>query len=88
MTLCHVNKKSWKPKIQSLSKRVRIPNFGKIEKRAVIVVGDPSQTSGDHIWNGAALNLNRRAVLIKIKPKITPEFKECKSFNAPAKNIE
>jgi hypothetical protein len=30
----------------------------------VTIVGDPSYTSGAHIWNGAAANLNNKAINI------------------------
>lgn len=36
--------------------------FGTIAKKAVTIVGLPSYTSGSHIWNGAAANLNNKAI--------------------------
>ena len=52
-----------------------IPNiaiFGTIAKNAVIIEGDPSYTSGAHIWNGAAANLNNTATNINIAPTDNP----------------
>jgi hypothetical protein len=40
--------KSWKPIKQKRKSKVVMANLGKIEKKAVIDVGAPSYTSGDH----------------------------------------
>ena len=44
--------------------------LGTIEYTAVTIVGTPSYTSGNHIWNGAAPILNKIATIKKIKPNI------------------
>jgi hypothetical protein len=43
-------------------------------KKAVTIVGDPSYTSGAHIWNGAAANLKRSATIIKTAPAFIPKL--------------
>jgi hypothetical protein len=40
-------------------------------KNKVTVVGDPSYTSGAHIWNGTAEILNAKPTKIKTIPKVS-----------------
>ena len=54
-----------------MKKTIR-PSLGTIAKKAVTVVGDPSYTSGDQTWKGAADNLKKKETRTKIIPVITP----------------
>jgi len=45
-------------------------------KKLVTIVGDPSYTSGDHTWKGAAANLNNIAIIIKLLPNFTPTLSD------------
>src|SRR3954468_23030884 len=46
--------------------------LGAAAKNAVTGVGEPSYTSGVHIWNGTAEILNAMPAATKTRPKITP----------------
>ncbi len=57
---------------KNLYKNPRMEIFGKIAKYAVTNVGAPSYTSGTHIWNGAAPNLNINDTTTNITPISIP----------------
>ena len=40
-------------------------SFGTDDKNKVVLVAEPSYTSGTHIWNGTTPNLNKRPATIK-----------------------
>ena len=46
--------------------------FGAVAKNAVTGVGEPSYTSGVHMWNGTAETLNARPEIRKTRPKSRP----------------
>jgi hypothetical protein len=48
--------------------RITIDSLGIIAKNIVDEMGEPSYTSGDHIWNGAAPILNNKAIKTNNKP--------------------
>ena len=51
---------------------VRAATFGTIAKNNVTAVGEPSYTSGAHIWNGTADILNAKPTSIKTIPNVKP----------------
>ena len=61
--MCWLNKK-----IINFENKVNTAILGTIAKNEVTIVGEPSYTSGDHIWKGAAANLNKKPIKIKDKP--------------------
>ena len=51
---------------------VKAATFGTTAKNKVTDVGEPSYTSGAHIWNGTADILNANPTNIKTNPKTFP----------------
>ena len=59
----------WNGKSNKLTNTRRAANLGNVISTVVTEVGDPSYTSGVHIWNGAADNLKATPEIINTKPK-------------------
>ena len=54
----------------SSSSSTKIEIFGIIASHVVTIVGTPSYTSGDQLWNGAAETLNRNPTARIVNPII------------------
>lgn len=67
-----INKKSKKQIKIKRKVSTKIEILGNIVKNAVTDEGEPSYTSGDHIWNGTILNLKQIAEKINKKPEKQP----------------
>ena len=59
----------WNGESNKLTKTIRAANLGKVIRTVVTEVGDPSYTSGVHIWNGAADSLKATPEIINTNPK-------------------
>ena len=70
MIICHWSIKFKKGTYKNLINTVNAAIFGTIVKNNVTEVGDPSYTSGAHIWNGTAEILNARPTKINTIPNV------------------
>ena len=68
--ICHWSIKFKNGIYKNLIKTVSAAIFGTIVKNKVTVVGEPSYTSGAHIWKGTAEILNAKPTNIKTMPKV------------------
>ena len=68
--ICHWSIKFINGTYKNLIKTVKAAIFGTIVKKSVTDVGDPSYTSGAHIWNGTAEILNANPTNIKTIPNV------------------
>ena len=69
---CHWSIIFTKGTYKNLINTVRAATFGTIAKNSVTAVGEPSYTSGAHMWNGTADILNAKPTSIKTIPKVKP----------------
>jgi len=63
-----------------LTKKVNNESFGTIEKIIVVLKGDPSYTSGDQKWKGAADILNNKVIVTNKIPINTKKWINENSF--------
>src|SRR5210317_506618 len=68
--ICHWSINSKKGTYKNLINTVKAAIFGTIVKNSVTVVGEPSYTSGAHIWNGTAEILKAKPTKINTIPKV------------------
>jgi len=73
---------------KSLKKTENKANFGTTAKKIVELVGEPSYTSGDHMWKGAAATLKKKATAIQIKDFSIRKFKVKSSWLTAANSKE
>src|SRR3979411_2205864 len=59
-------------------------SFEAVPMNTVTQVGDPSYTSGIHIWNGTAPNLNPTPTMRKAMPNTKPTLQPSRICTAPA----
>ena len=62
--------------------------FGATAKKLVIEVGDPSYTSGVHIWKGTADTLKAKPTMINTIPNTAPTFASSKFVEIISKFVE
>ena len=74
--VCHWSIKLINGTYKNLIKTVNAATFGTTAKNKVTDVGEPSYTSGVHIWKGTADILNAKPTKIKTKPKTFPVDEE------------
>ena len=70
MIICHWSIKFKKGTYKNLINTVNAAIFGTIVKNNVTEVGDPSYTSGAHIWNGTAEILNANPTSMNTIPNV------------------
>ena len=68
--VCHSSIKFKKGTYKNLIKTDKAAILGTIVKNNVTEVGDPSYTSGAHIWNGTAEILNAKPTSMKTMPNV------------------
>ena len=69
---CHCSIMFTKGTYKNLINTVSAATFGTSAKNNVTAVGEPSYTSGAHIWNGTADILKANPTKIKTIPKVNP----------------
>ena len=74
--VCHWSIKLINGTYKNIIKTDNAATFGTIAKNNVTDVGEPSYTSGTHIWKGTAEILNAKPTKIKTKPKTLPVAEE------------
>ena len=74
--ICHWSIKLINGTYKNLINTVNAATLGTIAKNKVTDVGEPSYTSGAHIWKGTADILNDRPTRIKTSPKTLPVDEE------------
>ena len=72
--VCHSNKIFEKGININFIRTAKPATLGTAAKKLVIEVGDPSYTSGVHIWNGTAETLKARPTRINTIANIAPVF--------------